>query len=172
MSDSRAPYDALRSVTCEEGMHANCGHVGAFPRGRGGRASVLRCDCTCHSACVLAERQPIIPPAVWQQQCSCPGTEQALERHERSELERPERRAASSAAKEAARASKTPEQIRAIYEAELRSRGLTLPSGLVLDRYAEMLAGNAQAMSLTSGPRVLADFGKECQRLFWHRDSR
>jgi hypothetical protein len=178
-------------------MHADCGHLGAIARGHRdrGRPAVLPCFCTCHSACPLGSRLWVIARTVWQQQCTCPGTEQAArkldeadrhtpdfahferehqERRESSERERQERRAARREALDAARAAgagQTRQQIREIYEAELRSRGLELPSGLLLDAYSDMIARNRQKMSLRFAARVLAEIGKDLSQLrkfSWH----
>jgi hypothetical protein len=137
----------------------------------------------------------VIPRTVWQQQCTCPGTEQAArkldeadrhtpdfaqferepqERRERSEREQQERRAARRQALDAARATgagQTRQQIKEIYQAELRSRGLPLPSGLLLDAYSDMIARNRQKMSLRFAARVLAEIGKDLsqvRKFSWH----
>jgi hypothetical protein len=191
------PGSPPRSAPCAGGRHAGCGHLGAIARGQQGRGrpSVLPCFCTCHSACPLGSRLWVIPRTVWQQQCTCPGTEQAArkldeadrhtpdfahfereqqERREKSEHERQERRAARREALDAARAAgagQTLQQITEIYQAELRSRGLPPPSGLLLDAHADTIARNRQKMSLIFAARVLAEMGKELSQLrkfSWH----
>src|ERR1017187_491562 len=82
----------LRSASCVGGMHADCGHLGAIARGpqNDGRPSVLRCFCACHSACPLANRVWVIPRAVWQEQCTCPGTEQAARKLDEADTVTPD----------------------------------------------------------------------------------
>ena len=181
----------LRSASCVGGMHADCGHLGAIARGpqNDGRPSVLRCFCACHSACPLANRVWVIPRAVWQEQCTCPGTEQAArkldeadtvtpdfaeferqqqERRDRHQRERQERRTALREAFDAARgagAGKSREQIREIYVAELRARGVPMPSDLLLDAYADAIARNRPKMTVRFAVRVLTEMGKEFAEL-------
>jgi hypothetical protein len=84
------------------------------------------------------------------------------------------RRQAFDAAR-AAGAGRTRQQIREIYQAELRSRGLPLPSDLLLDAYSDMIARNRQKMSLRFAARVLAEMGKDfnkAREASWHPDSR
>jgi hypothetical protein len=172
-------------------MHADCGHLGAIAREpqNYGRPSVLRCFCACHSACPLANRVWVVPRAVWQEQCTCPGTEQAArrldeadtvtpdfaeferqqqERRDRNQRERQERRTALREAFDAARAAragKSREQIREIYVAELRARGAPMPSDLQLDAYADAIARNRPKMTVRFAVRVLTEMGKELVEL-------
>jgi hypothetical protein len=90
------------------------------------------------------------------------------ERRERSERERQERRAARREAFEAARAAgagQTRQQIKEIYEAELRSRGLPLPADVLLDAHSDIIARDRQKMSLSFAARVLAQMGKDLGQL-------
>jgi hypothetical protein len=154
---------------------------------------VLLCLCTCHSDCRLADRLPLVTREIWQAQCVCPGTGQAAgkldeaeqeevpdfaeferqwhERRANSGQESRQRRAASREAFEAARAASTGKnraEIREIYVAELRARGLAIPSGLVLDAYADAIARNRDKFSVPYSVRVLAEMGRDFRKLFSH----
>jgi hypothetical protein len=150
-----------RSRSCLTGTHEDCGHLGStsYDLWDGGRPSLLLCQCGCHSTCSLAGRLPLVSRVIWVGLCTCPGTELAedkldeaereapefpdleqlvRERQEQRTRERQEEKAAMRAALEATRAAaagKSRAQIREIYLAELRARGLTVPSEPVPRRH-------------------------------------
>lgn len=177
-----------RSDPCVNGMHADCGHLYAVALSEGdGRVSlsVIRCTCTCHAACPLASWIWSVPRQVWQEQCTCPGTEQAARKLDEAGSELPDfaevkrqlhehlktdrrarenRRTARGEAFDAARrrgAGKSREQAREIYVAELRARGVPMPSDLVLDAYADAIARNRSKFTVSYAARVLAELGKD-----------
>jgi hypothetical protein len=155
------------------------------------RPSVLLCPCTCHSECPLVNRLPLVTREVWPAQCACPGADlaaakldeaeqeeapdfaeferQRQERLARSARESQQRRAARREAFEATRAASTGKnraEIRQIYMAELRARGLTFPSDLVLDATADAVARDRDKFSVTYSVRVLAEMGRDFRKLF------
>ena len=137
---------------------------------------------------------PLVTREVWQARCVCPGTDLAAgkldeaerdgqdfgdferrwqERRERSARESQQRRAAKREAFTAARAAgagKSRAQIREIYVAELRARGLSLPSDLVLDATADAIARNREKFSVIYSARVLAELGRDFRKLFSRHD--
>jgi len=149
---------------------------------------VLLCSCRCHSACPLAGRL-LVSRAIWVGLCECPGTELAedkfdqaereaphfpdferrlRERQEQRARERQEHRADMRAAREATRAAaagKSRAQIREIYVAELRARGLEVPSDLMLDATADAIARNREKVSVIYSARLLAELGRDLGRL-------
>lgn len=187
-----------RSRSCHGNRHADCGHLLGVARRWDARPAVLLCLCTCHSGCALAGRLPLVTREVWQAQCICPGTDLAAgkldeaerdapdfgdfqrqwrERRERSARQSQQRRAARREAKreafEAARAAgagKSRAQIREIYVAELRARGLALPSDLVLDATADAIARNREKFSVVYSARVLAELSRDFKKLFSRHD--
>ncbi len=179
------------SRPCLAGTHVDCGHLGAIGHGfrNGGRLSLLVCQCRCHSACLLAGRLHV-SRAIWEGLCTCPGEELAAdkldaaerdapdfgdferqwrERREGSARESEQRRRAKRDAFEATRAArvgKSRAQIREIYVAELRTRGLTVPSDLVLDATADAIARNRDKFTAVYSARVLAQLGWDFRKLF------
>jgi len=133
------------------------------------------CLCSCHSECPLADRLPLVTRQVWQAQCICPGADLAavkLDEAEQEEVsdfaeferqwqerqasharESQQRRAARHEAFDATRAASTGKnraEIRQTYLAELRARGLTIPSDLVLDATADAVSRNRDKFSVTT----------------------
>lgn len=139
------------------------------------------CHCGCHSACPLAGRLPPVSRAIWVGLCDCPGTELAEDRLDEAQRkmpdferrwrehqdkrarERQEERAAREATRAAA-AGKSRTQIREIYVAELRARGLTVPSDLVLDATVDAIARNREEFSLVYSARLLAEQWRDLRR--------
>ncbi len=74
------------------------------------------------------------------------------------------RREAFEAAR-AARAGKSREQIRELYVAGLRARGLIVPAGVVLDATADAIADNRDKFSMIYSVRVLAGLGRDFRKL-------
>lgn len=180
-----------RSRSCTGDRHRDCGHLLSAARSPGIRPAVLLCLCTCHSGCPLADRLPLVAREVWPAQCACPGAglaaakldeaeqeevpdfaefeRQLQERLARSARESQQRRAARREAFEATRAASTGKnraEIRQIYMAELRARGITIPSDLVLDATADAVARNRDKFSVTYSVRVLAEMGRDFRKLF------
>jgi len=154
-----------RSRTCTGDAHQACGHVRfaspAVP-GRRAESSVMLCGCSCHRACPLSGRKEAVPVTVWQRRCACPGLE-----HERTSQGDPgdflpgweeyretyefESRRRSQARKDAfnaarsASSGKTRDEIQDLYIAELRARGLEIPSEPFLAAAVDLLSGDARA---------------------------
>lgn len=122
----------------------------------------MLCRCSCHRACPLARRKEAVPVALWRRCCACPGAAQArttqgdpTESLPRGEdwwgTYKSESRLRSEARKEAftaARGSslgKTRDEIRDLYTAELRARGLEIPGEPVLEAAVDVLSGDPRA---------------------------
>jgi len=186
------PGGPLRSRSCTGGSHADCGHFLSVARHLDARPLVLLCLCACHSRCPLADRLPLVTREAWQAQCVCPGAGLAAGKFDEAEREAPDfaeakrqwqesrakseresrqRRAATREAFEAARDAapgKDRAEIREIYAAELRARGLAVPSDLVLDANADAIARNSEKFSVVYSARVLAEMGRNFRKLFSH----
>jgi hypothetical protein len=154
-----------RSRACAGDVHQACGHVAfASPPVPGHRAesTIMLCRCSCHRACALGRRTETIAATVWQRCCTCPGAE-----HERTSHADPghglpgfeefwaawktESRQRSEAHKEAFEAARsvasgmTGDEIRDLYIAELRARGLEIPSEPLLAAAVDVLSGHPRA---------------------------
>ena len=154
-----------RSRACTGDAHQACGHVRvaspAVP-GRRAESSIMLCRCSCHRACPLSGRKEAVPVTAWQRRCACPGLE-----HERTSQGDPgdflpgweeyretyefESRRRSQARKDAfnaarsASSGKTRDEIQDLYIAELRARGLEIPSEPFLAAAVDLLSGDARA---------------------------
>jgi hypothetical protein len=150
-----------RSRACADQTHQACGHViaaiaGARPRRE---ATILLCSCACHEACQLARRKlDGVPVRVWRQRCRCPGAEQARttqgdlcellpgfdefrESFEREARQRSEARKDALLAARTAAPGKTRDEIRELFAAELRARGLKVPPDRLLEVAVDMITG-------------------------------
>jgi hypothetical protein len=148
----------LPGPACLEGMHEECGHWhgsrGAFNYRRLRREGfTILCRCDCHSSCPVTNGKSTVGDQAWRQSCTCPGAE-AMRRMldefgtlpfgirdfremwagSRNELQ--SRREAFKAA-QASAAGKDREQLKDLYVAELRARGLKIPDDEVLDAAIE-----------------------------------
>jgi hypothetical protein len=191
-SESR-PGGPLWSRQCLTGTHVECGHYSGFGHDHSvrGRQLLGVCGCECHSTCLLTGRGPFVYRAMWDGLCDCPGADQAADRLDAAQRDAPgfgesarqwrerreeysragdpwQRMAAKKQAFEAARAASAGQsraQIREIYAAELRARGLTVPSDLVLDATADAIARNRDKFTLVYSARVLAELGRDLRKL-------
>jgi hypothetical protein len=138
----------LPSQACLEGMHEDCGHWhgsrGAFNFRRLRRESfTILCRCDCHSSCPVTAEKNTVGEQAWRQSCTCPGAEamrgildefgilpfdvrdyREMWAETRNELQ--SRREAFNAA-QASAAGQDREQLKDLYVAELRARGLKIP---------------------------------------------
>jgi len=167
-----------RSLACAREAHQECGHVTVGIRRHASRrrleSTVALCRCRCHAGCPLADRMPV-PLTVWQQLCACPGAENkrawredpdepwpgATEYREREQRESRERKEAHTQAFRAARDAapgRTRDEVRDLYIAELRARGLEIPPEPVLGATIDLLFGHPM--------RGLWKIWKERPRLF------
>lgn len=164
MSDLWAEIrESLRSRACARQAHGDCPHFASMGGGFNPRRLRLElgaglCPCSCHSSCQAtpAERRMTVPFKVWRESCTCPGA--AAERHRLDEADisdppdfgemREEARRRSRARSEAFEATRARaagrdrEEIRAMYVAELRARGLKIPADPVLDAVVDRITGN------------------------------
>jgi hypothetical protein len=86
--------------------------------------------------------------------------EQQDKRAREQQQEREAREATRTAAE-----GKSRGQIREIYVGELRARGLTVPSGLVLDATADAIARNREKFSMVYSARLVAKAGRDLWKL-------
>lgn len=148
----------LPGPACLEGVHEECGHWhgsgGAFNYRRLRREGfTILCRCDCHSSCPVTNEKNTVGDQAWRQSCSCPGAEAMRgildefgtvpfdvrdfrEMWARSRNELQCRREAFKAA-QASAAGKDREQLKDLYVAELRARGLKIPDDEVLDAAVE-----------------------------------
>ncbi|HUC25355.1 MAG TPA: hypothetical protein VMA73_21835 [Streptosporangiaceae bacterium] len=140
------PDDLGRSRHCAAGKHQDCGHLAIAFRGRrGGRlqSTIVLCRCDCHEACSLTAWEHV-PLTAWQELCECPGAafqrtwkediddpwpgaREQRDRRWRAEQERKESRHQAFRAASEAAPGKTRRQVRELYLAELRARGVADP---------------------------------------------
>ena len=138
----------LLGPACLEGLHEECGHwhgsgsAFSFHRMRREGFAIL-CRCDCHSSCPVTSEKNSGGDQAWRQSCTCPGAE-AMRRildefgilpfgirnfHEmwaKSQNELQSRREAFKAA-QANAAGQDRGQLKDLYAAELRARGLKMP---------------------------------------------
>jgi hypothetical protein len=148
----------LPSPACLEGMHEECGHWhgsgGAFNSRRLRREGfTILCRCDCHSSCPVTNEKNTVSDQAWRQSCTCPGAaamrgmldefgilpfdvRDFREMWAKSRNELQSRREAFKAA-QASAAGKDREQLKDLYVAELRARGLKIPGDEALDAAIE-----------------------------------
>jgi hypothetical protein len=163
MPDSWTEFDQIpRSLTCTREAHRDCPHFagmgggGLNPRRLRLEFGTILCRCSCHAECVLSGTSRMaVPFKVWRDSCTCPGGGRARRRmaeagteppdfreiRERQEQVAQARKDAFQAASCAA-AGRSRDEIRELYLAELRSRGLEPPSEQFLEATVERIAGN------------------------------
>jgi hypothetical protein len=138
----------LRGPFCLAGAHEKCGHFHGF----GIRPDPLRlrieaftnlCRCDCHSSCPVTNEKNTVSDQAWRQSCTCPGAEvmrtmldefgilpfgvsDYREMWAESQNGLQSRREAFKAA-QARAAGKDREELKDLYAAELRARGLKIP---------------------------------------------
>jgi hypothetical protein len=154
-------YQVPRTLACARDTHRECPHFvgmggGLNPRQLRLEFGTLLCQCPCHDACPLGSTgHGTAPFKVWRDSCTCPGADRARQRMAETGAEPPSfremrerqhqndraRREAFRAARRAA-AGRSRAEIRELYLAELRARGLAPPSEPSLAATVEHIAGN------------------------------
>lgn len=135
----------------------------------------------CMRGTTPAGKRITVPFKVWRESCTCPGAD--AERHRldgagisdppdfdelREEAQRRSRaRREAFEATRARSAGKSREEIREIYAAELRARGLKVPPEPVLDAVADRISGNPLPAIRLAG-ESLARMGKALYDLSRH----
>ena len=144
--------------------------VGFYPSQR----VVGLCVCQCHSSCPVTIRREVMPLRAWRGLCTCPGVEDYLAgrgeldwdqavvpdygEHEAQQRRNwLERREALDVVRAGA-AGMSREQIRDMYVAELRARGLEVPPDALLNAQAALIAGDygLAGRALTGLGRLIA----------------
>jgi hypothetical protein len=161
--DSSAESDRIRrTLACTRETHRECPHFvgmgggGLNPRRLRLEFGTVLCQCPCHGACPLSGTgRWAVPFKLWRDSCACPGADRARQRmaetggeppsfreiRERQHQTDQARREAFQATRRAA-AGKNRDEIRELYLAELRARGLQPPPEQSLAATVEHLAGN------------------------------
>src|SRR5215475_7432633 len=165
MADRWSEWEqTFRALACAREAHDDCPHLfgirisGAFnPRVLHLGLGATMCRCSCHSTCPVAPggKQMTVPWKVWWASCTCPGADQARRRMEDAGVEFADpgelwekAKRDSAARNEAFRsardraAGRSRDEVREIYLAELRSRGLPMPSFDVVDATVDLIMGN------------------------------
>lgn len=137
------------------------------------------CGCSCHSACRVPARgaERMVPVTAWFQLCTCPGAEPARQSMAEAGVDLPESggfwqeaRRQSRLRQEAMRAAqvqatgRSREEIRDIYVAELRARGLRVPGEAGLDAAVDAITGSTLHAVRVTG-RSLAELAKALYRM-------
>ena len=153
-----------RSRACADDAHRACGHVSfACPRVPGHRPepAIVLCQCPCRKACTLGRRKGTVPATVWRR-CACPGAEHARttqgdpgealpgfeefrETYKSESWQRSEARREAFNAALGAASRKTGDEIRNLYIAELRARGMEIPPEPLLAAAVDLLSGDPRA---------------------------
>jgi len=151
---------AHRTPACLRGAHDDCPHLYGFGGGLNPRRLRLEfgaglCKCECHSSCPVTCRRVTVQAQTWRQSCSCPGAAAERARQDEAGEEFPDFREemakyqrASQLRREAAEAvraraaGKSREELKDLYIAELRSRGLNIPREEILDANIDAITGN------------------------------
>jgi hypothetical protein len=189
MSDLWAEMrESLRSRACAHEEHGECPHFASMGAGLNPRRLRLEfgaglCPCSCHSSCPAtpAGKRMTVPFKVWRESCTCPGAHAERHRLDEAGLSDPpdfdelreEARRRSRARREAFEATrarsagKSQEEIREMYVAELRARGLKVPGDPVLEAVADRITGNPLPAILLAG-EGLARMGKALYDLSRH----
>jgi hypothetical protein len=145
---------ADQSVSCADGEHDDCPHkrgieYGVNPFRRRPKSRVLLCMCECHASCPVMNQRRTVPVPVWRESCTCPAAADvpsSVGRGQNADAARtpwlsPARVAALNAARDRA-AGQSPEQVKELYQAELRARGLDVPMKAVLDVEVSLISGD------------------------------
>lgn len=168
---------AHRTPACVRGAHDDCPHLYGFGGGLNPRRLRLEfgaglCKCECHSSCPVTSRRVTVQVQTWRQSCSCPGAAAERARQDEAGEEFPDfreemaksqratqlRREAAEAVRARA-AGKSREELKDLYTAELRSRGLKIPPEEILDANIDAITGNYLPTFRLLG-RSLASLGK------------
>ena len=177
--------ESQRTRQCARAAHTDCPHFS----GMGGGFNFLRlrpeigaglCPCSCHSSCPAtpAGKRLTVPWKTWYATCTCPGAEQKRRSMDEAGIEFPdfgevreEARRRSQLRTEAFQATqgrasgKSRAEIRQIYVAELRERGLKIPPEHILDAIVERIKGNPLPAARIAG-ESLVGMGRRFRELF------
>jgi hypothetical protein len=157
----------LRSPACSRGAHENCPHLSGFGYGPNLRRLRLEvgqtlCKCECHSSCPITSNRITVPAQTWRESCTCPGAEDERALRDRARTRAQHHSQAQKEAMDAVRAraaGKSREQIKDLYQAELRARGLDIPPEDILDAHVSLITGDYLAAARVVG-RTLVGLAK------------
>lgn len=144
---------------------------GVNPFRRRSVPAVLLCKCECHAPCPVTSKRRTVPVPAWRESCTCSAAADVPSSVGRTSGEdqdtaqtpylSPARVAALNAAGDRA-AGQSREQVKELYKAELRARGLDIPMEAVLDVEVSLISGDYPA---GTGPAGRA-LGRLVQRLY------
>lgn len=183
----------FRAPECAREVHDRCPHlfsIGGFNLLRiRPQPGAIMCRCSCHSSCPVtpASGQGRVSAKVWYSSCICPGADLTRQRMdeagaeildsdelwEKAKSDTQMRSEAFRAAHDGA-AGRSREEVRDIYVAELRSRGLAMPSDSALDAAVESIMGNPLPSARLMGEGLI-ETGKLLHgifKIFWHATGR
>ena len=183
----------FRAPECAREVHDRCPHlfsIGGFNLLRiRPQPGAIMCRCSCHSSCPVtpASGQGRVSAKVWYSSCTCPGADLTRQRMdeagaevldsdelwEKAKRDVQMRSEAFRAAHDRA-AGRSREEVRDIYMAELRSRGLAMPSESALDAAVESIMGNPLPSARLMGEGLI-ETGKLLHgifKIFWHATGR
>jgi hypothetical protein len=135
-------------TTCVDGAHDDCPHLHDWaarfnPRRLRPEIGWVLCTCECHSFCPVTGSRIAVREQRWREWCTCPGAEAGRIRLDEQKAQARQYFQACDEAFGAARARSaglSREQVRDLYAAELRSRGLEVPAEPILDGYVSLIA--------------------------------
>ena len=161
--------ESERSVSCADDEHNDCPHMrsieyGVNPFRRRSESRVVLCRCECHAACPVTSTRRTIPVPAWRESCTCPAAAtvpstvgrahgSGQDTAEAAHLSPARVEALNAAGDQAAGQSR--EQVKALYQAELRARGLDIPMEAVLDVEVSLIAGDYPADTGLAGRALL-----------------
>ena len=122
---------------------------GVNPFRRRPESRVLLCKCECHAPCPVTSKSRTVPVPVWRESCTCPAAADvpsSVGRGQDTDAAQPPylspaRVAALNAAGDRT-AGQSREQVKELYQAELRARGLDIPMEAVLDVEVSLITGD------------------------------
>jgi hypothetical protein len=184
--------ETFRAPSCTRDTHNRCPHL--FSSGFNllpirPQPGAIMCRCSCHSNCPVApaSRQMRVSAKAWYTSCTCPGADLTRQRMDEAGAEVLDSDELWEKAKrdvqmrsEAFRAAQDRgegrgrEEIREIYMAELRSRGLPMPSDSALEAAVERITGDSLPSAREMGEGLI-ETGKLLHgifKIFWHAAGR
>jgi hypothetical protein len=149
MPKPRADDYEDQAPACVRGQHENCPHLNGYGSALNLRrlrfeAGALLCKCGCHSSCPRADKRAGVLEQTWRESCTCPGAEDERPRREPAAVQAqspPQPLHEVGRAVRAKAAGQSQEQIKDLFKAELRARGLRIPREEVLNVMVKVITG-------------------------------
>jgi hypothetical protein len=149
MRNPRADDHEDHAPACIVGEHENCPHLNGYGsmlnlRRLRFEPSALLCKCDWHSSCPLTGKRAFVREKIWRESCTCPGAEDEQPRRDPAAVEArrpPQPLHEVGEAVRARAAGLSPEQIKDLFKAEFRARGLDMPREEVLNVMVKVITG-------------------------------